>query len=450
LTPCDLFNQIRGRTLWIVGDSMSKDLIKAFKCFMLEFWDLHQYHVTNNYTAMHFLQSLPGYGEPHCIHLPHATRMCQVHAIQGDLFVNTTRAHSGVLPLLETSGLLLPHDVVVLNFGLWHGDIQRPLYIQHLHELGRWWSERRDKFPHVLFMETPKQHFADAPDGDFPSSWLNERERLKGNYTCGPSPGVEYRGDGTLAAVVGGGEGDDGSGSDEGYGGSSSSSDGDGDGDDYGGNRRRLFGGDGKAKASSSGGSSGKKEDAAKKQSKDKAAAAAAKGKAVAAAKGEEEWAEVYNAAAMSREQISAAIASGTWRNADARRILAGAYGMRLVPIYNTTVAFWRMHRANFKGQECSHFCHPSVPQLWLWVLHRTLADAGVTAMPAGKAPARDRNGCARVFERDQTKLGLPKAVDKVYVEAEVRRRDKLRAAHGALWRLADLFGRRRRRLRLL
>ncbi len=29
MTPCDLFAQIKGRTLWIIGDSMSKDLIKV-------------------------------------------------------------------------------------------------------------------------------------------------------------------------------------------------------------------------------------------------------------------------------------------------------------------------------------------------------------------------------------------------------------------------------------
>jgi hypothetical protein len=29
MTPCDLYSQLKGRTLWIIGDSMSKDLIKA-------------------------------------------------------------------------------------------------------------------------------------------------------------------------------------------------------------------------------------------------------------------------------------------------------------------------------------------------------------------------------------------------------------------------------------
>ena len=60
-------------------------------------------------------QAIPGYGEPNCIHLPGSTRVCQVHAIQGDLFVNTTRAAAGVLPLILSSRLAVKDDILVLN-----------------------------------------------------------------------------------------------------------------------------------------------------------------------------------------------------------------------------------------------------------------------------------------------------------------------------------------------
>ena len=59
---------------------MSKDLFKALKCFMVEFYDLKQYHATSNYTAMHYLNDIPGVGEPHCLHMPDATRLCLVRA----------------------------------------------------------------------------------------------------------------------------------------------------------------------------------------------------------------------------------------------------------------------------------------------------------------------------------------------------------------------------------
>ena len=114
----------------------------------------------------------------------------------------------------------------------------------------------------------------------------------------------------------------------------------------------------------------------------------------------------------------AAAVVAGTWRNADARAILRDRYAMRLVPIYNATVAFWDMHRRNFAGTECSHFCHPSVPQLWLWVLHKALKQAGIRGLMDPEFPDTKRNGCARVFERDQTRLGLPKTAEQVLAAA--------------------------------
>jgi hypothetical protein len=38
----------------------------------------------------------------------------------------------------------------------------------------------------------------------------------------------------------------------------------------------------------------------------------------------------------------------------------------------------WYMHRKNDAGPECSHYCHPSSPQLWVYMLYRTLQEAGV------------------------------------------------------------------------
>eukprot|EP00877_Chromochloris_zofingiensis_P010269 jgi/Chrzof1/5496/Cz16g05130.t1 len=78
MTPCDLWQCLRGRTTWIIGDSISKDLMKALKCFMLEFWDLQQYATTNNKTALQQLKMLPGKEDPLCIHMPHQSRICQV------------------------------------------------------------------------------------------------------------------------------------------------------------------------------------------------------------------------------------------------------------------------------------------------------------------------------------------------------------------------------------
>jgi hypothetical protein len=36
-TPCELFQRIRGRTLWFVGDSQTWALYQAAECFLREF-----------------------------------------------------------------------------------------------------------------------------------------------------------------------------------------------------------------------------------------------------------------------------------------------------------------------------------------------------------------------------------------------------------------------------
>jgi hypothetical protein len=251
-----------------------------------------------------------------------------------------------VLPLIIDAGLVSGDDVIVLNFGLWHGEVVRPQYVQHLHELGKYYAAHREKYPNMFFMETPKQHFADSEDGDFQTAWLSDAVKKKGPYKCGPVENVRYNGDGSLSAPA--------------------------------------------------------------------------------------------------DDAVASRVAAGTWRNVDARSVLRDEYGMRLVPVYNTTVAFWNAHRSNFGGTECSHYCHPSVPQLWLWVLHRALADAGLKGVEAKAAPPQhSRHGCAVFFERDETQLGLPKPVEKVLAEADARRAAALRGERGLLWRL--FHGRRRR-----
>lgn len=91
--------------------------------------------------------------------------MLQIHAIQGHLFVNDSSIHIGVLPLLQES-FAHPNDIFILNYGLWHGDTHRQRVQGHHHAIGQLYNSTKHKFPHVFWMETPKQHF-DSEDGDF-------------------------------------------------------------------------------------------------------------------------------------------------------------------------------------------------------------------------------------------------------------------------------------------
>ena len=86
---------------------------------------------------------------------------------------------------------------------------------------------------------------------------------------------------------------------------------------------------------------------------------------------------------------ISEQVAAGGWRNTDARNVLRDEYGMPLVPVYNATVPAWDMHRRNAAGPECSHFCHPSLPQLWVYTLYRSLEELGVRQFTVEEAAQR-------------------------------------------------------------
>jgi len=113
-------------------------------------------------------------------------------------------------------------------------------------------------------------------------------------------------------------------------------------------------------------------------------------------------------------------VAKGTWRNQDAREILS-KYGIPLIPIYNVTVPAWQFHRSNLVGQECSHFCHPSLPQFWLWNLLTTLRQQQVPAVE-DVDKLKLQAGCAIALDRDEKQFGDPRPTTAVLDEQERQR----------------------------
>jgi hypothetical protein len=53
----------------------------------------------------------------------------------------------------------------------------------------------------------------------------------------------------------------------------------------------------------------------------------------------------------------------GGWRNAAADSVMRRA-GIPILPSYNESVWMHAFHRDNGAGLECTHFCHPSTPQV--------------------------------------------------------------------------------------
>jgi hypothetical protein len=66
----------------------------------------------------------------------------------------------------------------------------------------------------------------------------------------------------------------------------------------------------------------------------------------------------------------------------DARNILT-AYGMPILPLYNATVSLSTFHRPlkHGEGMDCTHFCHPTVPQMAVASLVSKLREARLTPL---------------------------------------------------------------------
>lgn len=105
---------------------------------------------------------------------------------------------------------------------------------------------------------------------------------------------------------------------------------------------------------------------------------------------------------------VAAYVARGSWRNQHAREVLQ-QYGLPLLSIYNATVPAWDLHRHNMQGQECSHFCHPSLPQFWLWHMLQAFKQQALPAVRDPRAAPVPKAGCAVIRDWDESKYGFPK-----------------------------------------
>ncbi|KAF8066185.1 Wdr54 [Scenedesmus sp. PABB004] len=164
LSPCHLMQYLRGRTLWLLGDSHSQYVYRALGCFLLDFWDHRECEVAPNATLAAQLQDLPYSSKvTNCIHLlgPAGGRVCMVPTVVGTLLANSSQvAKGGVLPLLHAS-FAAPRDIFLVNFGAWHKGGGPDTYAPSLAALARFAAATRADWPHLLFWQTPAAHVKD-------------------------------------------------------------------------------------------------------------------------------------------------------------------------------------------------------------------------------------------------------------------------------------------------
>ncbi|WIA19826.1 hypothetical protein OEZ85_005734 [Tetradesmus obliquus] len=167
LSPCDLVRYLRGRTLWLIGDSHARFFYRALQCFLLDFWNQQECQATLDSQAEAQLADMPAApGGAYCFHLMGAAsgRVCMVHVVLGSSLVeNPQVAEGGVLPLLQQT-FAQPQDIFYINFGIWHKNMERyeSTYLPALEALARFYKATKARFPHVVFGETPAQHQRDG------------------------------------------------------------------------------------------------------------------------------------------------------------------------------------------------------------------------------------------------------------------------------------------------
>ncbi|PSC75775.1 hypothetical protein C2E20_1281 [Micractinium conductrix] len=170
-TPCELFQRIRGRTLWLMGDSQTWNLYYATECFMREFaTTLQRRPAVQPHSENEGLITVRGPAPfpPICLELALGTRVCVVRVDSIQVLWQK------VLPKLQELLPTFPNDLLVLNFGLHYhppGADGRPANQSGLYSglatLAGWRRERRGQLPRFIWMDTPIQHFQ-TRDGSWP------------------------------------------------------------------------------------------------------------------------------------------------------------------------------------------------------------------------------------------------------------------------------------------
>lgn len=259
ITPCDLFTLVKGRTIWVVGDSQSLDMSKAIQCFLHEFWDLKVYNASD--TMPQLASSLNQLRSALCSDLVDSTRICYLRADQPHTVLDL------VFPILLSAGQ--PHDLLILNVGLHF----IPDYQGELGKIASTVTEQRTKLPQVLWMDTPPQHFL-TEFGEYP--------RDMGN----PPFNCWYLG---------------------------------------------------------------------KAENKDPLSLS-----------------KDHQLTTIDPKYQQ--VADGGWRNIIARPVMMAA-GIPVLQTWNESMLLWNYHRDSGAGWECTHYCFPSAPQVWVYHLLRKLQE---------------------------------------------------------------------------
>lgn len=163
LKPCDLWPQLRGRTTWVIGDSVSQDMAFGLACFLSEYFTSEGHKISDDPATMRTITTSANGKEltTWCFNMTTNTRICSLRANK------VPRMAGPILRLLPT--IASREDIVILNLGAWYNYLADGMESlkQDMIQLEAAISAHRRSLPHRLFWrECTAQHF-DTPSGMF-------------------------------------------------------------------------------------------------------------------------------------------------------------------------------------------------------------------------------------------------------------------------------------------
>ncbi|KAL4425218.1 hypothetical protein ABPG75_009234 [Micractinium tetrahymenae] len=174
-SPCELFQRIRGRTLWLMGDSQTWQFYYAVECFLREFAPSLRRSDPVPPDHMDKLSSAQqGYCKrwwpvpPECLELAQGTRVCIVRVdLAGEMA-------DVALPTLMEHVPGFERDLLVYNSGLHYFEFDGPSvcsnttcaapgpgsrYLRELEQLAAFREAHAGQLPASVWMDTSPQHF---------------------------------------------------------------------------------------------------------------------------------------------------------------------------------------------------------------------------------------------------------------------------------------------------
>ena len=158
MTPCDWWPLLQNRTLWLVGDSLSQEFMKAFQCFMYEFWDLDMVDLKHRVVESDFVRDKVRLGW--CANLMNGARICHHR-------VNDAPEYTAVLPYFYKGLTGKRTDIVMMNTGLWSNDLDT--YTSRLSTFAQYYQLHKHELPYFVWRDSSPQFFH-TPTGDFDRS----------------------------------------------------------------------------------------------------------------------------------------------------------------------------------------------------------------------------------------------------------------------------------------